>query len=149
MDSKGTGKGKYIIADRSRIIDFIFEETTVSGLNKIADKVIEDLHKVCGKKAERRKLVNDCKKWERESEPCVIYGVLGQSAILAYLEKNHKIRTEELWGKREAYGFFLVENPFGNIPWSLIIAGSDKRGVVYGLFHISELLGVSPYVNWS
>lgn len=149
MDSKDTKCGRYIIADQSKIIDFIYESTTVSGLNKIADKVIEDLYKICGKRARRRELADDRERWEQESKPCVIYGVLGQSAILAYLEEHHKICTEELRNKREAYGFFWVENPFGNIPWSLIIAGGDKRGAIYGLFHISELLGVSPYVNWS
>lgn len=30
-----------------------------------------------------------------------------------------------------------------------MIAGSDKRGTIYGLFHLSELLGVSPLVDWS
>ncbi len=149
MDSKDTKCGRYIIADQSKIIDFIYESTTVSGLNKIADKVMEDLHKICGKQARRRELADDREKWEQESEPCVIYGVLGQSAILSYLEKHQKICTEELHSRREAYGFFLVEAPFGNVPWSLIIAGSDKRGAIYGLFHISELLGVSPFVNWS
>lgn len=149
MDSKGIACGKYIMADQTGIIDFLYENTTASGLNKIADKVIADLKKVCGKQARRRELVTDSQMWEGESEPCVIYGVLGQSAILEYLEKCRKISTDELREKREAYGFFLVEKPFGNIPWSLVIAGSDKRGAVYGLFHISELLGVSPYVNWS
>lgn len=30
----------------------------------------------------------------------------------------------------------------------LVIAGSDKRGTIYGLFHLSEMLGVSPFVDW-
>ena len=30
----------------------------------------------------------------------------------------------------------------------MVIAGSDKRGTIYGLFHISELLNVSPLVDW-
>lgn len=30
-----------------------------------------------------------------------------------------------------------------------MIAGSDKRGTIYGLFHLSELIGVSPLVNWN
>lgn len=32
---------------------------------------------------------------------------------------------------------------------SLLIAGSDKRGTIYGLFHISELMGVSPFVHFA
>ncbi|MCQ2503779.1 MAG: glycosyl hydrolase 115 family protein [Saccharofermentans sp.] len=31
---------------------------------------------------------------------------------------------------------------------SLCITGSDKRGAIYGLFKISELLGVSPFIDW-
>jgi hypothetical protein len=31
---------------------------------------------------------------------------------------------------------------------ALVIAGSDKRGTIYGLFHLSQLLGVSPLVDW-
>ncbi len=30
-----------------------------------------------------------------------------------------------------------------------MIAGSDKRGTIYGLFHLSELLGVSPWVYFA
>ena len=32
---------------------------------------------------------------------------------------------------------------------ALVIAGSDKRGTIYGLFYLSEKLGVSPLVNWN
>ena len=30
----------------------------------------------------------------------------------------------------------------------LLICGSDKRGTIYGMFHLSELMGVSPLVYW-
>lgn len=33
-------------------------------------------------------------------------------------------------------------------PHLLVIAGSDKRGTIYGLFHLSEQMGVSPFVDW-
>lgn len=32
---------------------------------------------------------------------------------------------------------------------ALVVAGSDKRGTIYGIFHISELMGVSPWVYWA
>ncbi len=31
----------------------------------------------------------------------------------------------------------------------LLIFGSDKRGTIYGMFHISELMGVSPWVTFA
>ncbi len=69
-------------------------------------------------------------------------------------------------GKRESYAFFLLDYPLGaeegqreaaqdcgtgspaTIETALVIYGSDKLGTIYGLFHLSELLGVTPYVYW-
>ena len=52
-------------------------------------------------------------------------------------------------GKREVYLFQVVENPMEGVKSALVIAGSDKRGTIYGLFYLSEKLGVSPLVNWN
>ena len=32
---------------------------------------------------------------------------------------------------------------------ALIIIGSNKRGTIYGLLHISEIIGISPWVWWA
>lgn len=32
---------------------------------------------------------------------------------------------------------------------ALVIAESDKRGTIFGMFHLSELLGISPLVDWA
>ncbi|MCR4739091.1 MAG: glycosyl hydrolase 115 family protein, partial [Lachnospiraceae bacterium] len=54
-------------------------------------------------------------------------------------------RIEDIRGKREVYSFFLYDvNSTGNPV--LVIIGSDKRGTIYGLLHISELLGVSSWI---
>lgn len=39
----------------------------------------------------------------------------------------------------------FVENPFGGCHQALIIAGSDKRGAIFGVYALSEQIGVSPY----
>ena len=52
------------------------------------------------------------------------------------------INLSNVRGKNEVYLFNVTDN-------QIIIAGSDKRGTIYGLFHLSELLGVSPLVDWA
>lgn len=47
-------------------------------------------------------------------------------------------------GKREVYDFRVLEPANGESHATLLIAGSDKRGTIYGLFHLSEIIGVSP-----
>ena len=52
-------------------------------------------------------------------------------------------------GKWESYKLQVVKNPVAGVEEALVIAGSDKRGTIYGIFYISELLGVSPWVWWA
>ncbi|MCR5733634.1 MAG: glycosyl hydrolase 115 family protein [Lachnospiraceae bacterium] len=54
-------------------------------------------------------------------------------------------RIADIRGKREVYSFLLYAPDAASSP-VLMILGSDKRGTIYGLFHISELLHVSPWI---
>ncbi|MBO4687084.1 MAG: glycosyl hydrolase 115 family protein [Clostridiales bacterium] len=93
--------------------------------------------------------------------------------ILTKLEESGLMCLDEVTGKREVY----LHKVIGNLPvevllprkkgkrretclsckesstlssWKsvLVIAGSDKRGAIYGLFALSEKLGVSPFIDW-
>lgn len=79
----------------------------------------------------------------------LLYGTVGKSTILSNLEADQKIDLTDVKGKREVYKIQILEHPTDEIASALIIAGSDKRGTIYGLFHFSELIGVSPLVNWN
>ena len=75
------------------------------------------------------------------SDMDIIFGTVGRSPLLDKLRNEGEISFEGIEGKREVYGFFPV---FDEGKLRIIIAGSDKRGTIYGLFHISDMLGVSP-----
>lgn len=79
----------------------------------------------------------------------VIYGTVGQSPLLDRLAASGRIDTGAVCGKWEVYSFSVVSDPMEGVSSAIVIAGSDKRGTVYGLYHLSELLGVSPLVNWN
>ncbi|HTQ35840.1 MAG TPA: glycosyl hydrolase 115 family protein [Steroidobacteraceae bacterium] len=76
----------------------------------------------------------------------VIAGVVGQSATIDSLARAGKIHVADLPGQWEAYRQIVVDRPFPNVPRALVIAGADRRGVVYGLYDISAKIGVSPWV---
>lgn len=121
---------------------FYQEEEAFSGVNKIAEKVMKDVELVFAypveKTGERVKL----------GKQAILYGTLGKSPILQQLEANNQIDFSVIRGKREVYMIQIIANPFEGVEKALVIAGSDKRGTIYGLFHFSKLLGVSPLVNW-
>ncbi|MCR5283563.1 MAG: glycosyl hydrolase 115 family protein [Lachnospiraceae bacterium] len=84
----------------------------------------------------------------------IVFGTLGRSALLDEICKAYAADLSGLLGKRECYEILLLEQKqdAGKEPQEpaqyLVIAGSDKRGTIYGLFRFSRLLGVSPFVNW-
>lgn len=57
--------------------------------------------------------------------------------------------TEKLRGKWECYMLQVVEKPLPNVTQALVIAGSDARGTAYGVFDVSERIGVSPWYWWA
>ena len=52
-------------------------------------------------------------------------------------------------GRWEAYVRQTVDHPLPNVDRALVIAGSDKRGTIYGIYEISQQIGVSPWYWWA
>lgn len=72
----------------------------------------------------------------------VIIGTVGKSEAIDSLKESGKIDVSEIEGKYEAFTIQLSDD-------KLIIAGSDDRGTIYGMYDISEKIGVSPWYWWA
>ncbi len=72
----------------------------------------------------------------------VVIGTLGKSGTIDALAESGKLDVSEIDGKWEA---FTVQNVDGTV----VIAGSDKRGTIYGIYDLSEKIGVSPWYFWA
>lgn len=79
----------------------------------------------------------------------ILIGSLKYSKLLAQLVAAKKIKTEGIKGKWDAYSIQSVNNPFPGIAHALVIMGDDKRGAAYGVFDISQQIGVSPWYWWA
>ncbi len=79
----------------------------------------------------------------------VIIGTIGKSPVIDRLIKDGKIDTSQIAGKWESFLIQVVPNPMPGVENSLIIAGSDKRGTIYGIYDLSEQIGVSPWYWWA
>jgi len=42
-----------------------------------------------------------------------------------------------------------VEDPSDSSRQALVIAGADKRGTIYGIYDVSQQIGVSPWYWWA
>ncbi|MFO7657834.1 MAG: glycosyl hydrolase 115 family protein, partial [Bacteroidales bacterium] len=79
----------------------------------------------------------------------IIAGTLGQSELIDKLVNNKKVDLSALSGKNEMFLIQVVEKPFEGVDKALVIAGSDKRGTIYGVFEVSKQIGVSPWYWWA
>lgn len=121
------------------LAQILVEKEAYDGVRLVANAHANDIMLVTGKKPE---IVSDL--CEITSKSVIIAATLGKNALL---EKLH-IDTKAIYGKREVYSLTYVSNPFDGVSEALVIAGSDKRGTIYGIFDISERIGVSPLVYW-
>lgn len=77
----------------------------------------------------------------------IIIGTLGQSTVIDQLAKEGKIDAKELKGKIEKYIIYTQVEANGQ--QCLVIAGSDRRGTIYGIYELSRQIGVSPWYYWA
>ncbi len=121
---------------------FVCDKEAYSGVQKISRKVAKDIERIFDFYPEFAYASDAKSPVFSSAQYSVVFGTIGNSAILDDLEKSGVLNFDNIRGKWEVYGFYVLDD-------KIVIAGSDKRGTIYGLFHISDLLGVSPFVDFS
>ena len=79
----------------------------------------------------------------------VIVGVAGLGGLDDQHAAAGHIDLSQVTGRWEAFGQFVVDDPLPGVERALVIAGADPRGAVYGLYDLSEQIGVSPWHWWA
>jgi hypothetical protein len=75
----------------------------------------------------------------------VIIGSVQKSRLIATLSSEKLININRITNKWETYQIETLTHP----EHYLVIAGSDKRGTIYGIYEISQQIGVSPWYWWA
>ena len=136
---------KFTIADGTKQAKIFVDQNEFPGVKRVARKVLGDLKLVTGRDYVLEEGMPD----NRETCDCIIAGVIGNNTMIDMLAKEKRLDLSDVSGKYETYSFGIIERNESEEHQTLVIAGSDKRGAIYGLFHLSELLGVSPWVYFA
>lgn len=75
----------------------------------------------------------------------IIAGTIGKSDAIDGLIKSKKIDISTIKGQWESFVSEVVTSPLPGVEKALVIAGSDERGTIFGLYDVSEQIGVSPW----
>lgn len=132
----------YLELDGQKEIFVIMDPDTDSGIRKIWGKAEEDIRRITGAMCRPA-----CQEGTGNIEQAVIVAVWGKGSLSKRLGERIG-GLDRLQGRREAYGFYLADHPVEGVERGLIICGSDKLGIIYGIFHLSELLGATPWTFW-
>ncbi|MCF8358886.1 MAG: glycosyl hydrolase 115 family protein [Prolixibacteraceae bacterium] len=136
-------KGYFPLCSSGEVASLVMNSTDYTGVNLALSDLQEDIFRVTG---ERPELLNDI---IPTSKNIVIAGTFGKSELIDKLVSQKMIDPKELEGKWEKFIIKTVENPLPGIASALVIAGSDKRGTIYGIYDVSEQIGVSPWYWWA
>ena len=132
-------KGSFPLMTNGQPAAVLIEASADSAVQMASANFAGDLERVGGKAAQQVTAAASA------TGALVIAGVVGHSPVIDDLARAGKIQVSDLPGQWEAYRQIVVENPFPNVPRALVIAGSDRRGAVFGLYDLSGKIGVSPW----
>ena len=134
------------------------KDSEYDGISLIAEALKSDLARVIGGKVEDEGKAVESENGlhiitdkDKLTESVIIAGTHGENGngLINQLIKEGTITVVDLENKWESYLMQVVKRPISGVKEALVIVGNDKRGTIYGLLHISEMLGVSPWVWWA
>lgn len=133
-------KERFTLIEEGKPISLLIDEKDDIGVQIAAKALQNDFKMVSGTEA---KLL-----YAPQEAKTVIVGTL-QSKFIKEIIKNQKLNKVDLEGKVEKYIMATIANPIAGVEEALVIAGSDKRGAIYGIYELSEQIGVLPWYDWA
>ena len=113
-------------------VEIYMDANDCRGVSYAANALVKDIRNVSGSQATITS----------NQKATILVGTIGHSAAIDQLVKQKRINGNLLKGKREKFIITVVDN-------QLVIAGSDRRGTIYGIYELSQQMGVSPWYDWA
>lgn len=136
-------KNGFSIFENKTVTTLIVSKEDFSGVQKVAKHLQRDIQAVT---SSLPALEHNIPKGTKQA---ILIGTLDNSPIIQQLIDSGKLNVSTLEGKWEKHLITTIENPFDGMEKALVIVGSDKRGTIYGMYDLSEEIGVSPWHYWA
>lgn len=120
-----------------------YEESDADVVKKTVSMFVEDFRRVTDKELRATSTI------PFKQENIILVGTIGKNKQIDRLITQKKLDVSILRSGWEQYMIDLIENPFPGVKKALVVIGSDRRGTAYGLFSVSEAIGVSPWYWWA
>ena len=130
---------RFTLVDNGIPVPVVVSQTEDKAILRAAGDLVKDFERVTGRKPVLS---------EAPADGAIIIGSL-ESPLVKDMIARGRFDAGELTGCTEKYLIRTVKEPLEGVDEALVIVGSDRRGVVYGIYEISEQIGVSPWYDWA
>ena len=135
-------KGDFQLVNGEKSALIVIDSLDYWGVKRAAHDLQNDIKRVTGI------LPSLVHSYKTPQKNIILIGTIGKSKIIDRLIAMQKLKTNSVSGKWEAFTLQVVDHPMPGVDRALVIAGSDKRGTIYGIYDLSEQIGVSPWYWW-
>jgi len=135
--------GAFPLVGGGRAAPIWTDEADHPGVLRAAADLRVDIERVSGRAPEARQGRIPA------GDAVVIVGTLGKSRVIDRLVAERKLDVSTIAGRWESFVIATVQDPAPGVGQALVVAGSDKRGAIYGIYELSEQIGVSPWHWWA
>jgi hypothetical protein len=137
------GKGKFTLSESGRPAPLCVSSKDYPGVIRVSKHLQADIGRV----------TNTLPALSIDTVPpgkeIVLIGTLGKNSLIDKLVQDKKLEVKDIAGRWDTFLLQVIENPLPNVDRALIITGSSKRGTIYGMYDLSEKIGVSPWYWWA
>jgi hypothetical protein len=145
--------GDFPLVSTGRAAAIVVDPEDFKVVSIAAHDLAADIERVTGQKPELRESEKGL------ASPAVIIGTLGHSRLIDALAAAGKIDVAAVRGRWETF-VIATASMLGEaasaagaprlrqVP-ALVIAGSDRRGTAFGVYELSQAIGVSPWHWWA
>jgi hypothetical protein len=143
IEEKPVNESDFPIVSQDHVAAFIrYDTSDYKGVIRAIGDLQSDIDSVTGVKPQ---LIASIASTNYE----IVIGTLGKSNLIDKLVSSGKLDVKDLKGKWENFVIATIKNPKPGVRQYLVVAGSDKRGTIYGIYELSRQLGVSPWYWWA
>lgn len=136
-------QNSFPLCEKGSVAAISVDENDFTGVVRAANDLQTDIARVTGLKPKMSSGKNI------SGANVIFIGTLGQSKIIDDLIRERKIDASVISNKWESFFLQVVPHLLPGIENALVICGSDKRGTIYGIYDLSEQIGVSPWHYWA
>ncbi|WP_255439198.1 glycosyl hydrolase 115 family protein [Aestuariibacter sp. GS-14] len=145
FSSESAGEHPFVVAEQAsgRVATIWVDRNAAPGILLAAKSLQSDIQKVTGLQPAIIHEENAL------SGHVILVGERGASAPIDRLIASGVLAVEADSNQWEGYQLANIQQPFGKIEQAWVISGFDRRGVIYGIYDLSDKIGVSPWYWWA